>query len=242
MIKKGIFIVASLMIVGCGVKNNENNNAYNTQDEKPLITNIIDATPKTDPLEPKPKPIPEPEPIKPDPKPEPVISEALNMLSDNEINFKISTAKKGIYSDCTKPITERGVTVHCTIDNAFKTIDGDFHINIKKELPNKLIFTYTGVSIINKEYNSDNGLAKIDCSNKTVQEVFFYEKGITPSKIQTIENGCKTNGLVMVPLINKYSWFNSNEFLNGIFTEDGSFVLSPYRRPDRSQVVYLESY
>lgn len=239
MIKKGIFIAASLMIVGCGAKNNSNNNGNNTQDVKPPTIINVD-NPETDPI-PDPKPDTKPDPT-PDIKPEPVISEALNMLSGNEINFKISTFKKGIYSDCTKPITERGVTVHCTIDNAFKTIDGDFHINIKKEFPNKLIFTYTGFSIINKEYNSNNGLAKIDCSNKTVQEVFFYEKGITPSKIQTIENGCKTNGLVMVPLINKYSWLNSNEFLNGIFTEDGSFVLSPYRRPDRSQVVYLESY
>lgn len=241
MIKKGIFIAASLMIIGCGVKNNGNNNANNSQNTQPQVDKVEDFTPPKreeapmDNLPPEYKP--EPEPIRPV-----RISEALNFFQTDEINYKISTTSRGIYSDCTKPITERGITVNCTIDNGFKTIDGDFHINVKKEFPNKLTFSYIGKAYINKESLIPEHIASINCTNKTVQEVTFYEKGITPFKIELKENGCITNGLVMLPLINKYSWLNTNVFLKGIYTDDGTSNMIPFRRPDRSQVIYLESY
>ncbi len=226
MIKKGFFIAASLMIVGCGVKNNGNNNANNSQNTQPPVDKVEDFTPpkkEEAPMDnlppdwkpmPEPKPIPEPKPDfkpepKPDVKPDPNANVFLQKFDKYSYQYKISD----IFTD--KFTDENNESKRYTAN----TSNNNFILTVKKADLNTLIYTFEG-SITLISY--DRELANINCNKRTVQKVYYNKEGIKPYKIENIENGCTYSENLMSPLIN-YNSFKGT-FLAGIENQEQSNI------------------
>lgn len=226
MIKKGFFILASLIIIGCSSKSNDRKQSSLQSENKAEVLNKSELSTnlflKQDTI---------------------VISEALTQLPNEEMNFRISSNKESIYLDN----SNFGAPHYKVLYNNVRTIEGDFYINIKKIFPNKIIFTYSGQFFINHKIDetNDTSPAIVDCSDKTVQEVTFNVKGKKPINTEIKENGCKVSGHFLLPLIHKFSFSDKYFIMEKIYSYEYEKNIDPKFRPllpKKQQTIYLESY
>ncbi|KAB8035828.1 hypothetical protein GCL60_16495 [Silvanigrella paludirubra] len=193
MIKKGFFIAASLMIVGCGVKNGKKNNinnensleSYDPSKEMPAIN-----------LPPKPPIVPE---IKQD-------VDAVSLVGQGK-NYTISEVD---YTDHRTFLREniRPISVY------YSNISGNFNINVKKLDYNLVKITYSGIAHLQ---NGDDIKATIDCTETTEYEAEFFGSSYSPINAKLIKNGCKVTGLILFPqFTKKIGWFEQSDFFTRI--------------------------
>jgi len=231
--KKSIIILSSLILFSCNKseskKNNSNDNIQDTTDIpeqispeiKPIVEPPMDNLPP-DYVEIPEKPIPEVKPdVKPDIKPQPEVKPDPNAnyllkFFDNKIaKYKI-----------------QNISTHYTNDindfNTFYTLNkNNFSVTVEKVALNTLIFKFEGRIDLD---NDKKEPAYIDCSNKTIQKVYFNKEGIKPNKIETLENGCKYTNNLLSPLI------NYDSFKLHIMTMNYTFIYDDMKDPNHTEL------